>query len=118
METDEIIKLRPTSQKVKTKKSNNYREITQDRVFASFRDGYFIYMIQNEEFDTNHPEVTGEGCFIDEVQVKLSPQQMVKMYNLFGQLIKNYEKIFGEIKTLEQIVNEKPDLLKDSSSKT
>jgi hypothetical protein len=117
MDTNETIKFNTIPQKVKTKRSNNFREITQDRVLASFRDGYFIYMIQNEEFDTNQ-EVTEGGCFIDEVQVKLSPQMMVKMNKLFGQLIKNYERIFGEIKSLDQIVSEKPDLFKDPSSES
>jgi hypothetical protein len=113
MEIDRIIKLRDTPSKVKTKRSDNYREITQDRIFASIREGYFIYTIQNEVFDTNQQEDTEEEHFIDEVQVKLSPQMMVKIHKLFGQLIESYENIYGKIKTLEQIASEKPDLFKD-----
>jgi hypothetical protein len=113
METEKVIKYSNIPPKVKTKKSDNYREITQDRVFAGIRDGYFIYMIQNEVFNTNQEDDTIEGeCFTDEVQVKVSPQQMVKMYNLFGRLIADYQRIYGEIKSLEQIATEKPDLFK------
>jgi hypothetical protein len=118
METEEIIKLSHAPLPVKTKRSENYREITQDRVFAGVRDGYFIYMIQNEVFNTNQQNDVEVGCFIDEVQVKLSPQQMVKMHNLFGQLIQKYEQLYGKIKTLEQVAIEKPDLLTDPSSKS
>lgn len=103
---------------MKTERSENYREVTQDRVFAGIREGYFIYMIQSEVFDTNPVEDKEEGHFTDEVQVRVSPQQMVRMHKLFGQLIKNYEKIYGEIRNLEQIAYEKPDLLKDTASKS
>lgn len=118
MEIDNIIKFNIAPQKVKTTRSNDYREITQDRVIVGIRDGYFIYTIQNEVFDTSLQEGMAEQHFIDEIQVKIAPQQMVKMHNLFGQLIKNYEKIYGEIKTLEQIAIEKPDFLKETSDKS
>jgi len=120
MEIDGKIKLRDTPLPVKTKRSENYREITQDRVFAGVREGYFIYMIQNEVFNTNTYQPNDEevGYFIDEVQVKVSPQQMVRMYNVFGQIIKKYEQIYGEIKNIDQIVAEKPELLTDPSSKS
>lgn len=75
-------------------------------------------MIQSEVFDTNPVGDKEEGHFTDEVQVRVSPQQMVRMHKLFGQLIKNYEKIYGEIRNLEQIACEKPDLLKDTASKS
>lgn len=118
MEMDEQIRMNRAPQKVTTKRSDNFREITQDRVFAGIREGYFFYIIQSEEFDTNEPDNVEEGHFIDEVQVKLSPQQIVKMHKLFGQIIKNYETIYGEIKTLEQIVIENPSLLKGPSSES
>lgn len=122
METDKIVKFQKIPPKVKTTLSDNFREVTQDRVFVAMREGYFIYMIQSELFDTNKQESNSsedieEIRFIDEVQVRLSPQQMVKMYNVFGKLIKNYEDIYGKIKTIEQIANENPDLMKDPSSK-
>ena len=123
METDKIIKFHKVPPKVKTTQSDNFREVAQDRVFVGMREGYFIYMIQSELFDTNkqedtNPEDIEEIRFIDEVQVRLSPQQMVKMHNVFGKLIKNYEEIHGKIKTIEQIAYENPDLMKDSSSKS
>ncbi|AKB79094.1 hypothetical protein MSHOH_2611 [Methanosarcina horonobensis HB-1 = JCM 15518] len=118
METDKKISLSYAPQKVKTEKSDNYREVTQDRVFAGIREGYFIYMIQSEVFDTNQLEDKDEGHFTDEVLVRVPPQQMVRMHKLFGQLIKNYENIYGEIRNLEQIASEKPDLFKDLSSKS
>jgi hypothetical protein len=118
MGTDETIKFNVAPQKVKTTRSDDYREITQDRVIAGIRDGYFIYAIQNEVFDTSLQEGIVEGHFIDEVQVKIAPQQMVKMHKLFGQLIKSYEKIYGEIKTLEQIATEKPDFLEETSTES
>jgi len=118
MGTDETIKFNVAPQKVKTTRPDGYREITQDRVIAGIRDGYFIYTIQNEVFDTGLQEGIAEQHFIDEVQVRIAPQQLVKMHNLFGQLIKSYEKIYGEIKTLEQIAIEKPDFLKETSSKS
>lgn len=118
MGTDESIKLINTPIKTKTRRSDNYREITQDRIFAGIREGYFIYVIQNEVFDTNKQENMEEKCFVDEVQIRVSPQQMVRMHKLFGQLIKNYEQINGEIKTLEQIATEKPDLLENYPTKS
>ncbi len=114
MEPDVRIKFSNTPQKVKTTRSENYREITQDRIYAGFREGYFIYMIQNEPLDTNKQEEREEEYYVDEVQVKVSPQQIVKTYKLFGKLIEQYEKLYGEIKTLEQIVSENPDLMEDS----
>lgn len=64
------ISLSYAPQKVKTEKSDNYREVTQDRVFAGIREGYFIYMIQSEVFDTNQLEDKDEGHFTDEVLVR------------------------------------------------
>ncbi|AKB35928.1 hypothetical protein MSSAC_1338 [Methanosarcina siciliae C2J] len=118
VEQDEIIKLINTQIKAKAERSENYREITQDRIFAGIREGYFVYVIQNEVFDTNKQENFEEKNFVDEVQVKVSPQQMVKMHKLFGQLIKNYEEVYGEIKTIEQIVIEKPELMKNHPSRS
>jgi hypothetical protein len=117
MDVDKVIKYNDIPPEVKTKKSDDYREITQDRLFAGIREGYFIYVIQNEVFNTNQTDDTIEGeCFTDEVQVKVSPQQMVKMHALFGNLIANYQKIYGEIKSLEQIIAEKPDLFRDTTN--
>lgn len=99
--------------KIKTIRSEEFREITQDRIFGGFREGYFIYIIQNEKFNTSDNE-DEENLFVDEVQVKVSPQQVVKTYELLGRLIKQYEKIFGEIKTLEHIASENPDLIEDA----
>lgn len=118
MEKDEKVSLSYVPKNVKTERSDNFREVMQDRVFAGIREGYFIYTIQSEVFDTNQLKDKEEGHFIDEVQVRISPQQMVRMHKLFGQLIKSYEKICGEIRALEQIASEKPDLLKDPSSES
>ncbi|MDD4213144.1 MAG: hypothetical protein PHY42_07130 [Bacilli bacterium] len=117
METEKIITRSGVPPKIITKRAENFREVTQDRVFIGIKEGYFIYIIQNEVFDTNQPEDVEEHL-IDEVQVKLSPQQMVKMHKVMGQLIEKYEQIYGEIKTLEQIAIEKPDLVKDTSTKS
>ncbi len=99
--------------KIKTIRSEEFREITQDRIIGGFREGYFIYIIQNEKFNTSD-EKDEETIFIDEVQVKVSPQEAVKTYEWLGRLIKQYEKMFGEIKTLENIASENPALIEDT----
>lgn len=99
--------------KVKTIRSEEFREVTQDRIFGGIREGYLIYTIQNEKFNTSL-EANEEQVFVDEVQVKVSPQQLVKTHELFGNLIKQYENIFGKIITLEKVASDNPDLLKKS----
>lgn len=110
---DATIKQLKSPLKVKTIRSEEFREITQDRIFGGIREGYSIYTIQNEIFNTSGEE-DKEPVFVDEVQVKISPQQLVKTHELFGTLIVKYEKLFGEIKTLEKIASDNPDLLKES----
>ena len=109
--TGAIIKQMKTLTKVKTIRSEDFREITQDRFFCGMREGYFIYVIQNEMFDTSDEE---EPIFVDEVQVKVPPQQMIKTYELLGNVIQQYEKIFGEIRTLEKVASDSPDLVEES----
>lgn len=111
--TSEIINQMDPPQKVKTIRSDDFREITQDRVFCGVQEGFFIYVIQNEKFNTNGEE-NKEHVFVDEVQVKVSPQQMVKAHKLFGTLIEQYEEVFGEIMTLEKLLANNPDLLDKS----
>jgi len=111
--TDEIInQLKPLT-KVKTIRSEDFREITQDRLFCGIKEGFFVYVIQNEKFHTSSEEEK-ERIFVDEVQVKISPQQMVKAHELFGMLIEQYKTIFGEIKTLEQIMIDNPTIVDES----
>lgn len=110
---DATIKQLKNPLKVKTIRSDEFKEVTQDRIFGGIREGYFIYTIQNEKFNTSG-EVDKEPVFVDDVQVKMSPQQLVKTHELFGTLIVQYEKLFGEIKTLEKIASDSPDLLQES----
>ena len=107
-----IIKQTKTLTKVKTIRSEDFREITQDRFFCGIREGFFIYVIQNEKFNTNDEEE--EPIFVDEIQVKVPPQQIVKTYELLGNVIQQYETIFGDIRTLEKVASDSPDLVEES----
>jgi len=98
---------------VKTIRSEKFREITQDRMFGGFREGYFIYIVQNEIFDSTS-EDNAKPVYLEEIQVKVPPQQMVKTYELFSRLIENYEQVFGKIKTIEQIAEDQPNLIEES----
>lgn len=109
---DAIIKQMKSPPKVKTVRSEDFREITQDRIFGGIKEGYFLYVIQNEKFNTSDEEE--EPIYVDEVQVKVSPQQIVKTYELFGRLIQQYEKLFGVIITLENVASDNPDLVEES----
>ncbi len=107
-----IIKQTKNPTKVKIIRSEDFREITQDRFFCGIKEGYFIYVIQNEKFNTSDEE--GENILVDEVQVKVPPQQMIKTYELLGRVIQEYEKVFGEIRTLEKIASENPELIEET----
>jgi len=109
---DAIIQQMKSPPKVKTVRSEDFREITQDRIFGGIKEGYFLYVIQNEKFNTSDEEE--EPIYVDEVQVKVSPQQIVKTYELFGRLIQQYEKLFGDIITLENVASDNPDLVEES----
>lgn len=111
-ESDKIIGVREKPPKIKSIRSEGFREITQDRIFGGIREGYLIYIIQSEMFRTGDEDVETE--FIDEVLVRVPPQQALKTYEWLGRMIKQYEKIFGEIRTAEQAVANNPDLVKKS----
>jgi len=99
-------------EKIKSVRSEGFREITQDRLVGGIKEGYFVYVIQSERFDTTlgSNNIEGSGAeLVDEVQVKLTPQQARRTYEWFGKLLKQYEKIFGEIKLIEKIADDKPD---------
>ena len=98
-----ILKQMKSPTKVNTIRSEDFREITQDRLFCGIREGYFIYIIQNETFDVNGEEE--EPFFVDEVQVKASPQQIVKTYKLLGNVIEQYENVFGKIICFDKLLN-------------
>ncbi len=102
------------SASLKSEASGGFREITQDRLVGGIKEGYFVYVIQSERIDSTIGlnNVDGRGAeLVDEVQVKLTPQQARRTYEWFGKLLKQYEKIFGEIKLIEKIADDKPDLV-------
>ena len=47
-----IIKKMKSSQKITTVRSEDFKETTQDRISFGLREGYFIYVVQNQKFDT------------------------------------------------------------------
>jgi len=114
---DKKIKLIKEPQSIKPVRSEEFREITQDRIVGGIKEGYFVYVIQSERFDSTIglDNVDSRGVeLVDEVQVKLTPQQALRTYEWFGRLLKQYEKIFGEIKLLEKVVENKHELLEKS----
>ncbi|MCK4798380.1 MAG: hypothetical protein KAT05_13450 [Spirochaetes bacterium] len=106
-----IIKKMKSSQKITTVRSEDFKETTQDRISFGLREGYFIYVVQNQKFDTEGKDTF---VYVDEVQVKMSPQQAIKTHEVLGRLIKEYERVFGEIKTVEKIESENPNLVDES----
>lgn len=109
--SDQITNISKEQNKIKSVRSEKFREITQDRIMGGIREGYFFYIIQSEQFKNDE---NAEPELVDEVLVRISPQQALKTYEWLGRLIKQYEKVFGEIRTVEQIVTANPDLLKKS----
>ena len=106
-----ILKRMDPSQKITTVRSEDFKETTQDRIFFGLREGYFVYIVQNQKFNT---EGKDDFVYVDEVQVKMPPQQAVKTHELLGKLIKEYETVFGKIKTIEKLESENPDLVDES----
>ncbi len=114
---DKKIKLIKEPQNVKPVRSDEFREIIQDRIVGGIKEGYFVYVIQSERFDSTMglSNVDNRGIeLVDEVQVKLTPQQAHRTYEWFGKLLKQYEEIFGEIKLIEKVAEEKPELMEKS----
>ena len=108
-----IIKKTEKSQKIITVRSEDFKETTQDRIYFGFREGYFVYVVQNLKFDAS-AEDRNELIYVDEVQVKMPPQQAIKTHEVLGELIKEYENVFGKIKTIEKADSENPDLVDES----
>ena len=111
---DERIKIKTEAQKIKSVRSEEFRQITQDRILGGIKEGYFVYVIQSEIIDSTIglDNVDGRGAeMVDEVQVKLTPQQARRTYEWLGKLLKQYEKLFGEIILIEKIAEDKPDLV-------
>ena len=114
---DKKIKLIKEPQSIKPVRSEEFREITQDRIVGGIKEGYFVYVIQSERFDSTIglDNVDSRGVeLVDEVQVKLTPQQALRTYEWFGTLLKKYEEIFGEIILLEKVAKDKPELIDKS----
>lgn len=112
---DEKIKLIKEPQKIKSVRSEEFRQITQDRIIGGMNEGYFVYVIQSERIDSTIglDNVDHRGVeIVDEIQVKLTPQQARRTYEWLGKLLKQYEKRFGEIKLIEKNAEDKPDLVK------
>ncbi len=108
------IKLIREPQNIKPIRSEGFREITQDRIVGGIKEGYFVYVIQSERFDSTIglSDVDKKGIeLVDEVQVKLTPQQALRTYEWFGRLLKQYEEIFGEIKLIEKVAADKSKLM-------
>jgi len=114
---DMKVKLIKEPQNIKPVRSEEFREIIQDRIVGGIKEGYFVYVIQSERFDSTIglSNVDYRGVeLVDEVQVKLTPQQAHRTYEWFGKLIKKYEEIFGEIKLIDKIAEDKPELMEKS----
>ena len=114
---DKKIKLIKEPQNIRPVRSEEFREITQDRIVGGIKEGYFVYVIQSERFDSTIglSNVDNKGVeLVDEVQVKLTPQQAFRTYEWFGRLLKQYEEIFGEIKLIEKVAEDKPELMEES----
>jgi len=114
---DKKIKLIKEPQNVKPVRSDEFREIIQDRIVGGIKEGYFVYVIQSERFDSTIGLSNVDNRrieLVDEVQVKLTPQQAHRTYEWFGKLLKQYEEIFGEIKLIEKVAEDKPELMEKS----
>lgn len=110
---DEKNKPMKESQKIKVVRSEGFRVITQDRIVGGIRQDFFTYVIQSERFGSTVDLSNIDNRVIelvDEVQVKLTPQQALITYQWLGKLLKQYEKIFGEIKLIDKVTNDKPEL--------
>lgn len=113
---DKKIKLIKEPQNIKPVRSEEFREIIQDRIVGGIKEGYFVYVIQSERFDSTIglSNVDSKGVeLVDEVQVKLTPQQALRTYEWFRRLLKQYEEIFGEIKLIEKVAKDKPELIEE-----
>ncbi|MFZ3384544.1 MAG: hypothetical protein WA144_11525 [Candidatus Methanoperedens sp.] len=114
---DKKIKLIQEQQNIKPVRSDEFREIIQDRIIGGIKEGYFVYVIQSERFDSTIglSNVDNRGVeLVDEIQVKLTPQQAYRTYEWLGKLLKKYEEIFGEIKLIEKVAEDKPELMEKS----
>ncbi|MHC1567968.1 MAG: DUF3467 domain-containing protein [Candidatus Syntropharchaeia archaeon] len=90
------------------KRSDKFRVIYQDALFGGHRSDHFEMTVQSIYVNAAETQESGRNTIdvVDEVCIKMSPQQAKSTMLWFMDHIKRYEEQFGEIKL--QTEPEKP----------
>lgn len=87
-------------------RADDYKQVFVHRIFGGDREDHFEMVVESMHVNAGESTKTGKVVLevVDEVCLKLSPEQAKRTYIWLGEHIRSFEKKFREIKLVEEKV--------------